>query len=224
MGLKRRLEHFVPMMQVETGTEEDLNKLGYLSELKVDGSSAIAERTEDGFKLYGGRRGLEYTEILPEITEQLNKIPMLFRVDGEIVYIDSQGHMIFSGSQKRCMISSKEKVEKYKKLYPVGMYVWTITMLNGVDLTRRTYLERRKLLESFLYINSRLYNLSNIRLIPMSMNATEMYKKSIDAGYEGVVLKRIDGVYEAGKKSKNNIKVKCRDHTIYNCLPNNGVV
>jgi len=217
---KKLTEYFHPQL-VETGNEEsDLGKEGWIAELKCDGSRAIAERTKEGFKLYG-RKGLTYTETIPEITEQLERIPQLFRLDGEIVYIDKDGHQIFSGSQKRTQVSNPKKVNEYKRLYPVGYYIFDCVMLNGIDLTDVEYRGRRYLLEAFFKLNNALYNLSNIRLVPTSTNHKLLFDWAIKNGLEGVVLKRLTGKYEVGKRSKNFLKLKRRDHSIFT-LANNG--
>lgn len=214
-------EYFHPML-VEDGSESDFGKEGWIAELKCDGTRAIAERIEDGFNLYG-RRGLTYTETITEVTEQLIRIPQFFRLDGEIVYIDKEGHQIFSGSQKRCQVSNPEKVREYKKLYPVGYYVFDVVMLNNTDLTSYPYIKRRKILEYFVKLNNLLYDLSNIRLVPYSLNHKEIFSWAIQNGLEGIVMKNLLGKYEGGVRSKNALRVKRRDHSIFT-LANNGKV
>jgi len=202
-------------MLCEDGTIEDIGKKGYVLDLKVDGSLGVVERTQEGFKIYG-RRGLTYTDILPEITEQLSKIAMFFRIIGEIVYISKEGKMIFAGSQKRCQISNRDKVEKYKKKYPVGIFVFDIVMLNGLDLTDVPYLARRKLLEYFYEMNTILYNLTNIRLTPICVNPEnhkQFFLNAVENGYEGVIAKKLDGKYTEEKRSRAFLKIKVRDHT-----------
>lgn len=222
MGLKRKLDNGFSPMLCEQGSEADLGKEGWISELKCDGTRAICERTEEGFRLYG-RRFLEYTKTIPEISEQLSKIPQFFRLDGEIVYIDKDGHQCFVGSQKRTQISNAKKVEEYKKLYPVGYYIFDLVMVNNIDLTNLEYRARRYLLESFFKLNNALYNLSNIRLVPTSMNHKLIFDWSIKNGLEGVVLKKLTGKYESGKRSWSWRKVKRRDHSIWT-LVNNGKI
>jgi len=209
---KRKLENFFQPMLCETGTEASLDKKGYVAELKVDGTCCIAERLLNGELRIYGRRGLIYNDILTEITEALEKIPNPFRLHGEIVYIDDNGHMIFAGSQKRCQISNPKKVAEYRKLYPVGLYLFDIIMLNGIDLKSLPYIKRRRILEHFVKLNTALYNLQTLRIVPMSTNVKELYQWAISHGFEGIVMKNIMSPY-VQKRSWYWIKVKVRDHT-----------
>lgn len=210
---KEKLTEFFKPMLCEEGAEKDLDNPSYIGTLKVDGTRCVIERTESGFQIFG-KRGLTYTNILPEL-ENLAKIPQLFRLDGEIVYIDSDGHQVFRGSQIRCQISNSEKVKEYAKLYPIGVFLFDITMLNGVDLTQLPFIKRFTILTHFLKLYSELLDLSNVRLIPISMEKRKMYEWAKENGLEGLVLRLINGKYEVGKRSKNATKVKCREHTLF---------
>jgi len=219
---KRKLEDdYFRVMLCEEAKESDLENLGgFVGEVKVDGTRCIIERTrENGFRIYG-RKGLEYTIILPELTENFAKIPQFFRIDAEIVYIDENGHMIFAGSQKRCQISNPDKIEEYRKAYPIGVYVFDIMSLNGIDLTPLSWAKRRAILENFINLYINLYGFQNVRLIPYSLNLKEAYQKAIDMGFEGIVAKLMTSPYEQ-KRSKYWVKIKAKDHTQW-LLQDNG--
>jgi len=214
MGLKRKIEDYFQPMLCEDGTVADLEKEGYVAELKVDGTCAIAEYSpEIGFRLYG-RNGLLYNDTIPEITDSLIRIPNSFRFHGEIVYIDGNGHMVFAGSQKRCQISNPKKVEAYRRAYPVGLFVFDMPMLNDIDLKSLSWIQRRQLLENFVSLNTKLYGIQTLRLVPISYNPKEMYVKAVKEGYEGIILKKIISPY-VQERSRLWLKVKARDHTIY---------
>jgi len=199
-------------MLAEDGMKTDLGKEGYIAEPKLDDTRCISERDEDGIRIYG-RKGLTYNEILPQIRKSLEKIRAYFRLDGGLVYIDKEGHMIFAGSQKRCQISNPKKVEQYAKAYPLIYYVWDIMMLNGENLEDLPYAKRRLILTHFIELQKALYGLDNIRLVPASTEHKKMYDFYTSKGFEGVVLKRINGKYTKAKRSFNWLKIKCRDHT-----------
>lgn len=220
MGLKRKLENYFQPMLCEDGNESFLDKKGYVAELKADGTRCIAEYLPElGLRIYG-RRGLLYNSILPEITADLEKIPNFFVLDSEIVYIDEQGHMVFSGSQKRCQISNPKKVAEYRKLYPVGLFVLDMPILNGINLMSLPWFQRRQLLEHFLDLNVKLYGLKTLRPIPISYNPREMYNSAVERGYEGIVMKLITSPY-VQKRSHYWLKIKAREHTIF-VLSNGG--
>lgn len=211
------------MMLCGTGTEKDLDRTDYVAEPKFDGMPCVAERTlQDSLRIYG-KNGLTYTKTLPEITENLQHIKAYFRIIGELVYINEKGEMIFSGSQKRCQISNSEKVEAYMKAYPLILYTFDIVMLNGENLENLPYSTRRMILQHFIGLQKELYGLKHVRIVPVSTSNREMYEWSKKKGWEGVVLKKLNGTYHKGKETDDYLKVKCRDHTIF-ILPNNAVL
>jgi len=123
--------------------------------------------------------------------------------------------MVFSGSQKRCQVSNPKKVEEYMKKYPLIVYLWDITSLNGEDLTDMPYIQRRLILKSFIELQKALYGFANIRLVPTSAEKHKLYEWAVDNGFEGIVLKRLLSKYESGKRNWDWIKVKAREHTLF---------
>lgn len=213
--LKYKLEdgtYFQPML-CEDGTEEDLEKEDRIAELKVDGGRVVAERNGDGLRIYS-RRGLLY-KTLPDISASLSKIRAFFILDGEMTYIDSNGNMVFEGSQKRLQISNPDKVERMADQFPLIYFVFDICSLNGEDLTMMPYVKRRAILSNFIALQKTLYGINNIRLIPTSTDNIKMYEWAKSKGFEGVVLKKLDGKYYPDKRHRNFLKVKCRTHTIH---------
>ena len=209
---KEKLTNYWKPMLVEEGSEKDLDNPLYVATLKCDGTMAVVERTlENGFRIYG-KRGLTF--LLPEL-ENLAKIPHVFRVIGEIVYIDSEGHQVWRGCQIRCQISNRAKVEEYRKKFPIGIFLFDITHLDGFDLTNLPFFKRWNILKAFLSLYSELLDLSNVRLVPISADKRKMFEWAIGEGLEGVVLRSINGIYESGKRSKSMIKCKVREHSIF---------
>jgi ATP-dependent DNA ligase len=212
---KQKLENYFEPMLCLDAKESDLDNPLYIGTIKMDGTMIVIENLEDGFKFYS-RRGLTYNSTIPEITEAFGKIQQSFRVIGELVYIDSEGHQVFRGSQIRCQIGNKEKVEEYRKLYPVGVFLFDITNLNGIDLTKLPFIKRWNILMAFHKLYSELLGWNNVvRLVPISMEKRKMYEYAKSIGLEGLVLRKLDGIYEVGKRSPNMIKLKCREHSIF---------
>lgn len=215
MKLKRKLENFWKPQIVKSGIEDDLKRLTHVALLKADGTACVVERNKEGLILYG-RKGLEYTLILPDIVESLQKIRAYYRIIGELVYIDDNGHMIFAGSQKRCQISNPKKVKEYTRAYPLILFVFDIVNLNGSNLENTPFYQRRQILTHFIGLQKALYGLQNIRLMPIkpnNMTNEDFYQKVTAKGYEGVVLYNLLGTYHSGKETDDILKVKARSHT-----------
>jgi len=109
----------------------------------------------------------------------------------------------------------QEKVDEYRKLYPVGVFLFDITHLNGIDLTKLPFMKRWNILTAFHKLYSELLGWNNIRLVPISMEKRKMYEYAKEIGLEGIVLRKLDGIYEEGKRSENMKKLKVREHSIW---------
>jgi len=225
---KEKLDSFFEPQLCEQGTEADLDNPLYIAEPKIDGTRCIVERmpgNDEGLVIYG-RRGLIYNNKIKEITQPLSQIFGFFRLDGELVYLDPEGHTIFSGCQKRLQVTNPEQIEKYSKTYPLGLFLFDIVYLNGINLMPWPYHKRRTILERFVGLQQELFGWETIRLIPTTlrtgMASRQMFELWIKNGNEGVILKKINGSYESGKRTDNWKKVKIRDHTPF-VLPNNGI-
>jgi len=154
----------------------------------------------------------------------MQKIKAYYRIIGELCYIDSEGRMVFSGSQKRCQISKPKKVEEYTEAYPLILFVFDIVSLNGDNLEDMPFYKRRAILKHFLGLQKALYGLENIRIMPMKpkdMTNKQFYKSVTDNGYEGIVLYNLLGTYQSGKETDDILKIKIRDHTPF-LLANQG--
>lgn len=222
---KVKLEKYFYPMLCETGSEKDLGEnKNKVAELKSDGTRCIIENIkEHGFRIYG-KHGLTYTKTLPEITENFVGIQQTFRLDAEIVYIDNEGHQIFSGSQKRTQLSNMAKVEEARKMFPCGVFIFDIMMLNDIDFVEQktAWIKRRVILENFVKMYSTLFGFANVRLTPYSFDQKNAFKFAIESGLEGVILKDITSPYLEGKRSALWLKVKAREHSVYILKDNGG--
>lgn len=217
--MRKKLDNYFQVMLAEDGILSDLDKEGWMGDLKLDGTRCRIDRDENGLRIYG-RRGLVYNHKLPHVVESFSKIRALYGLDGELVFIDNEGHVIFSGSQKRCQVENPKIIAKYVKLYPLILYLFDITHLNGINLMNEPYIKRRRILEHFVELQKTLHALQNIRVTPISLNRRGLYDSAIENGLEGIVLKKLNSPY-VQKRSFFWKKVKARDHSIF-VLPNNA--
>lgn len=110
-----------------------------------------------------------------------------FVLDGEIVSLDADGHPDFHQVQIRT---------------DVRYWAFDILELDGRDLTRVPYRQRRQILE-------RIAQLSSGFTVPPLLDAdTGAQAMALTRGREGVVAKRWDSRYEPGKRSGAWVKAK----------------
>jgi len=160
-------------------------------EVKWDGYRALA--VKDGRRVQLVSRNLKdltstYPAIAAAVHTLQHKTAML---DGEIVALDAKGRPSFQALQHRATSS----------LHLV-FYAFDLVQLDGRDLTRRPLDERRARLAA-LELTPPIF-LSDP--LPGSPERIEAAVRRL--GLEGVVAKRRDSRYEAGKRSDAWIKVK----------------
>lgn len=160
----------------------------YAFEVKWDGYRAILYNDED--KLWIRSRNLhDITRDYPELAAVRTRLQgRRVVLDGEIVAFDDEGHANFQALQ-----SEERKL-------PVVFVAFDLLYLDDRDTTKLPYEERRALLES-LDIGGREAQVS-----PMIVGDGRAFLAM--PGVEGVVAKRLGGVYEPGARSSAWIKIK----------------
>jgi DNA ligase-1 len=98
----------------------------------------------------------------------------------------------------------KYNVEKLAAEIPLSLYLFDLLYLDGQSVIELPLLERRKLLAKI----SDPSLLAPQELSDKTEVAKEIYKKALDAGHEGIMLKNPSSVYAPGKRGKNWLKVK----------------
>jgi bifunctional non-homologous end joining protein LigD len=158
-------------------------------ELKYDGFRAISAIV-DGKIAMKSRNELDLAPRFPHIADALRKLkgPEMV-LDGEVVALDAEGAPRFQ------LLQQGEKREK--------LFVFDILWLDGHDLRRLTYKERRSLLEKALKKAPEQITVSQILDHP-GAKALERAKKS---GLEGIIAKKNTSCYEP-RRSKEWLKLK----------------
>jgi len=85
-------------MLCHKGTENDLDRSGWVGEAKLDGTRGLLMKTETDFMIQN-RKGVNYTHRLPDITKEAKDIPETFIVDGEICWFNAEGISVFTPCQ-----------------------------------------------------------------------------------------------------------------------------
>lgn len=173
------------------------NETGWSFELKLDGIRAICVRDGDSVKLFS-RRPRDITHDYPALVDGLRGLPASrWVVDGEIVALDKEGRSSFQILQNR---------DRSQASNPIVLYLFDIINLQGHDLRLLPLTERQTLLKAFLQNAPKAIRLSETLNAP----ADKVWKHVLRLRLEGVVAKRIDSEYEAGRRSGAWTKVKAQ--------------
>ena len=157
-----------------------------------------------------------YTRHLENVTNQFKElIPLLdkyvkganYILDVEVVGYDPKTgkYLPFQNISQR--IKRKYDIEKVSKQIPVEINVFDILYYNE-NLIDKTQKERRDLLEKIITQRQQKIVLTK-KLIASSKNEVEeFYKKSLNAGNEGIMLKNLNKAYTPGRRVAGWLKLK----------------
>lgn len=187
-------------------------------EPKWDGVRALAV-VEDDVRLITRNRK-DVTIAYPELQEIKRRVhASMAVVDGEIVAFED-GMPSFQKLQGRMHVRSESQIAQLMKTIPVAYIVFDLIYLDGCDLTRRSYDERRDLLETHLKHNN------TVQLSPAVVGeGTALFDAAREQHLEGIVAKLRTSRYEPGRRSKSWVKVKTvleADVVIAGWMPGGG--
>ena len=95
-------------------------------------------------------------------------------------------------------------MEKLAAQIPLHLFLFDLIYLDGKSVIDLPLSERRALLEKIADPDL----LADQVLSDSAEAAEEIYRKALDAGHEGLMLKNPSSVYAPGKRGKNWLKIK----------------
>jgi bifunctional non-homologous end joining protein LigD len=172
-------------------------------EIKWDGVRAVVF-SEPGRMRLVTRNGNDITPRYPELA-RMNRALSMHRVvlDGEVVAFDADGRPSFGALQGRMHLTREAQVKRLAKEAPVTYMAFDLVWLDGRSLMDRPYLERRAALRALLADGERWQ-------VPDQVvgGGRELLAATREQGLEGIVAKRVDSVYEPGRRGGAWRKIK----------------
>ena len=157
----------------------------WLYEIKLDGYRAVAINSNGKLSLYSKNRK-SFNRQYPYIIEALTDLPENTVIDGEVVALDDAGRPDFNLIQHSRSQASR-----------ICYFVFDLLVYENRDLTPLPFIERRQIMSVALKFSS-----PRIRMAQhFETSAEEMVRAVRQQGLEGVIAKRKDSRYEAGKRS-----------------------
>ncbi|HEY8010718.1 MAG TPA: DNA ligase D [Rudaea sp.] len=188
-------------MQAETG-ESAFNHADWMWEPKLDGYRVLAFIDAKGVKLRS-RNGLDLTRAFPKLVDELAKQSVDGMIlDGEIVAFDAAGKPSFNALQNRVQLKTEREIAAVESSTPVMFYAFDLLYFAGIDLRAARYGDRRR------YLAQCLLPSQHVQLVHASADGNELNAAALASGFEGVIGKRKDSRYEAGKRSAAWLKIK----------------
>ncbi len=184
----------------------------------------VAQPKLDGFRLqihidkshvghtschFFSRNLIDISTMFPEFVEVCQKINVTTLIaDGEaMVYDPETGHFLpFQETVKR---RRKHGIDELVSSLPLQLHLFDVLYLNEQDLLARPHKERRALLAEVLrQVGDDRIQLIDEKDIRSAEALEDYFVHEIECGLEGVVVKKIDAPYQAGKRNFNWIKMK----------------
>ena len=158
----------------------------WLYELKLDGYRALAIKTDSVVQLRS-RNNNDFASKYPRIPKALAAMPDETMLDGEVVALDASGRPSFNTLQNYTSATA-----------PIFYYVFDVLVLKGRTVMNETLDVRRELLRSEVLPKLR----EPIRYAEeLHGSVSDLLKAVRSFGFEGVIAKRRDSLYETGKRS-----------------------
>ena len=187
-----------PMLAVLT--DQPFSDPRWIFERKLDGERCLAFRKGRQVRLMSRNR-LVVSDQYPELVAALGrKGPSEFIVDGEIVAFE--GNLTsFPLLQRRMHVRNPSKA--LLQAAPVAFCLFDVLRVDGYDVTQLALLDRKAILRWLLEFRRPLRYTNHRRTA-----GEELYRRACASGWEGVIAKRSDSVYEH-RRSTAWLKFKC---------------
>src|SRR5688572_18622992 len=171
---------------------------GWIFELKYDGFRILAAN-EGGRPRLRYRGGSEATAAFPEVAAALGALPRDVVLDGELVVVDEAGRTHFQRLQKRLMLRRPQEVARAASSgLRATLFAFDLLGLEGYDLRPLPLRERKHVLRGLLARGKG----GAIRYVDhVAGEGLRLYDEVRKLDLEGMVAKRADAPYSAGRSS-----------------------
>ncbi|MEM7819686.1 MAG: ATP-dependent DNA ligase [Candidatus Aenigmatarchaeota archaeon] len=177
-------------------------------EVKYDGFRMAIHKDGDNIKLFS-RRLDDVTNQFPEIIKwsKENIKAKECIVEGEVLAINPNTGRPLPFQQLSRRIQRKYNIEKMVKEIPVQINLFEMIYLNGESWMHKTLRERWNKLKEIIK-ETKYFRLADHLETKDYKKAEEFYKRSLEMGEEGVIVKNLDAHYQPGKRVGFWLKVK----------------
>jgi len=196
------MEWIEPMEPILTETIASGSE--WIHQVKWDGIRGLCY-VDNGKVSIFTRSGRDRTAWYPEISAVEKLLNCRKAVlDGELIVLDANGKPSFHNIMKRERIKRKEILPRYQRLYPVHYMVFDILLEDERDLRQVPLADRKLILGRTLNSNDTICEVADFT------DGEALFSAVKDKGMEGIVSKRINSRYIAGKKHREWFKTKIK--------------
>jgi bifunctional non-homologous end joining protein LigD len=194
------------MLATETKTPPNIRDNDFVWEIKYDGIRAWINKSGNDVKIFN-REMKEITKRFPELVKDALKSKLDFILDGEIVILNKEGVSDFQAVSHRTHLEDKYRIKMLSEKSPVTFMAFDIIGMNGTDLKTMSYCLRK---DKLAYVITDFERIKYVNYNSNDSNKIEALRKE---GYEGIIWKQANSLYEMNKRSPNWLKQKFKSDT-----------
>ena len=189
--------------ELATLTQDRFSDEAWLYERKFDGERCLAYRDGGRLRLMT-RNQKQVSGTYPELADALAAQDHGdFIVDGEVVAFDGE-ETSFSLLQQR--LGQHSPGAELVRRVPVFFYLFDVLWADGQDVRARPLIERKEVLRDVIAFGGPLRFAEH-----RTRDGEAYYAQACASGWEGLVVKRGDSPYRAGR-SRDWLKFKCQNN------------
>jgi bifunctional non-homologous end joining protein LigD len=207
-------------MLAETA-ERAFTRAGWIFELKYDGWRVLVGRDEGGGARIQSRRGRDLGDAFPEVVEAAAHLPCRsFVLDGEIIASAKKETGSFEQLQGRVGQTNPVTVAQLAAEVPVAVQCFDLLAVAGYDLRALPLTARKRILRRLLPARGTFRFADHVE-----EEGEALFAAAVEHRVEGIVAKRADSPYRAGRRSRDWLKIKApktADLAVVGYVPGKG--
>jgi len=185
----------VDLMLAES-RDQPFSDKGWLFELKYDGYRLLAGRHAGAPQLLF-RRGRDASALFPELATAVQRFPFeRLVIDGELVVLDDEGVPSFQGLQKRSQLARPDDIRRASTELPATLFAFDLLSWEEFDLRPLPLAQRKAILRRLLPLAGPIRFADHVE-----EHGKELFEQVRQRGLEGLVAKKADAPYYAGRSS-----------------------
>jgi DNA ligase 1 len=195
--------------------QEVIDKLGTcVAQPKLDGFRLqihLDKRGVEPLVKFYSRNLIDMSAMFPDLVQEIIALPVQTLIcEGEAIgYQESTD--TFLQFQETVRRKRKHNIGQVADEIPLRVYLFDLLYLDGQSMLESTHEQRRDALGQIVQAcNQTDVFLIDEKLVSTGKALDDYFLQTIGAGLEGLVVKKIDSVYQPGKRNFNWIKLKRR--------------
>ncbi|WP_332628855.1 ATP-dependent DNA ligase [Halalkalibacter flavus] len=185
---------FISPMLLQESTSPPEDYANVITELKLDGVRLIYSNVSGTPKLFT-RHSLEVTHLFPEITKL--PLPKGIILDGELISVNSENKPDFPRLMERF------RSDKVNATIPIQYVAFDLLFYKGKQITQLPLIKRKTLLNEVIPTDT----ITIVTSQWVEGNSKTYFDVVKEYDLEGIIVKKPQSKYQAGKRSKDWLKI-----------------